>query len=308
MEWENFVHTASSYLLLPAVYYRLKTLKLTSILPADLDNYLENFCSINYNRNVKLLDEARAVSCVLNENNIPHVFIKGIALLACNIYDSPGSRMIGDIDLLVKRPDIPKAMAVLKDFGYSKQIGFAYKNIGFRHEDRLVDKEKLAAVEIHNNILNAPHQNLIDPDDLFENSILESGLPVPNSTHNCMIQVLTYQINDKGYFFNRIYPKSLFDVHCLNIPKNTEALNILHKTKFGKAYLELYVYCMEGRHPKNKSLRLKFFILKQRYKFIDRLSHTVKYIYNQIIDRLYQFRKNPYYRKHTLKKVLKPRS
>jgi hypothetical protein len=306
IRWEKFVYTASGYLLLPSVYYRLKALNLTHLLPEDLKAYLEHFCSINYNRNKNLLDEAQAISRLLQKNNIPHVFIKGIALLASDIYDSMGSRMIGDIDLLIENANIPKAMALIKDFGYSKQEGFAYYNIGFRHEDRLIDTSKLAAIEIHNQILNRPYQDLIKPKDVLQHSIIKSGLPVPQSYYNCIIQVLTHQINDDGYFFNRIYPKSLYDTHLLHISKNKEAIDYLNKNKFGKAYLDLYAYCMQGKTAKDKSLRLRRFILKQKYKFIRQFSFALKNTYSHIFSRLKQFVKNPYYRRHAIRLLLKP--
>lgn len=302
LTWEELVYTSSSHLVLPAIYYRLKKHTLLEMLPEDLIVYLEEFCGINYNRNKQLLREAKAISVLLKKNHIDHVFIKGVAVLAYGVHDSIGARMVGDIDILLNKADIPKAIGLLKCFGYQKQKGFNYKNIGFRHEDRLIDESKLAAIEIHSSLFNAPNQNLVVPKQVIDNRMTSSvGLDLPSLSDMCLIQVLTFQINDYGHYYNFFSLKVFYDNHCLGLSENKKALNFLYNTKYGRSYLKLYFYHLGIRNEKKQSARLFWFKIKQKYLWLNHLITFIKKAYKDITSRIDKLCHNPYYRKHIYK-------
>ena len=69
-------------------------------------------------RNLFLNQEFFKIFDALSGKNIPLIPLKGIALIQ-KIYPDSGSRYIGDIDLLVKAKDVPKATNLLQELGYS---------------------------------------------------------------------------------------------------------------------------------------------------------------------------------------------
>ena len=59
-------------------------------------------------------------------------------------------RMVGDIDFLFSKDDYPKAITVLREFGYLT-TKYKYSTFPYRHYPRLIKKIILAGVEIHKN-------------------------------------------------------------------------------------------------------------------------------------------------------------
>lgn len=69
-------------------------------------------------RNLFLNGEFFKIFDVFSKKNIPLIPLKGIALIQ-KIYPDSGNRYIGDIDLLIKAKDVPKAASFLQESGYS---------------------------------------------------------------------------------------------------------------------------------------------------------------------------------------------
>src|SRR5690606_10050655 len=109
INWDNIVVEASKHLMLPALYYKLKTKELLELIPSDLSEYLEEIAEINKGRNEVILIEAREISEIFKNEDIDYVFIKGVALLAGQIFKDQSERMIGDMDILIPPTQIHKA-------------------------------------------------------------------------------------------------------------------------------------------------------------------------------------------------------
>lgn len=77
------------------------------------ENYVHDLA-----RNMCLQQEYEHVLDAFANADIPVISLKGIALIQ-NIYKDPGTRHIGDIDLLVKPEDYDKARTVLKSLEYT---------------------------------------------------------------------------------------------------------------------------------------------------------------------------------------------
>ena len=101
-DWDAVVIVASQHLMLPALYCQIKAKDLLHLIPEDLQLYLEEITAINRGRNEVLLKEVHEISEILKKEQIDHVFIKGTALLASDVFKDPAERMIGDIDILVE--------------------------------------------------------------------------------------------------------------------------------------------------------------------------------------------------------------
>ena len=59
-------------------------------------------------------------------NNIRPIFLKGTANLLAGVYEDIGERMVGDIDFIFSQQDYPKAITILRDFGYSLAVKTDY--------------------------------------------------------------------------------------------------------------------------------------------------------------------------------------
>lgn len=101
----------------PLMYYRLKKRGFSHLLPEEDLKTLEDFFLMNLGHNFHLrLASARILQC-LNERQIPHVLLKGLAL-SLFYYPHPATRRMTDVDILVRKEDLPVVDACLSDFGY----------------------------------------------------------------------------------------------------------------------------------------------------------------------------------------------
>ena len=71
----------------------------------------------NVARFVLFRERVQRIIAALSESGIPVIVLKGV-LLAETLFDSPGLRAMGDIDLLVRHQDFTTAMGVLKRLGW----------------------------------------------------------------------------------------------------------------------------------------------------------------------------------------------
>lgn len=68
-------------------------------------------------RNIVALSAYERLSGILSKAGVEHIPLKGIRLLE-TLYPDPGTRQIGDIDLLIREEDIIRADAALRAAGY----------------------------------------------------------------------------------------------------------------------------------------------------------------------------------------------
>jgi hypothetical protein len=61
--------------------------------------------------------------------------------------------MVGDIDFIFSKEDYPKAITMLREFGYSDVSKYKYHFPEHKHYRRLQKENSIAAIEIHKNFL-----------------------------------------------------------------------------------------------------------------------------------------------------------
>ena len=104
---EKIIKITSNELVLPLFFYKLKKLKLLAYFPKDFIEYIQMIYDLNYDRNKVLLNELSDLSKIFKKEKISYS-IKGSALLVSDYYENIGNRMIGDIDFMIKKEDIPR--------------------------------------------------------------------------------------------------------------------------------------------------------------------------------------------------------
>lgn len=306
--WEKLVQIASSHGVLTTVYCRLHQKKLTNLLPEDLLAYLEQLTNINRNRNTTLIKEAKWIAKLLNSHNIEYVFFKGMGILLAGHYKDPGERLIGDIDILVKTHDLEKAFKLINSNGYNKQKGFDYDVKDFRHLPRQINTERLAAIELHDNILIKNKRHLLDLNAVFETAETIENLKITNSYYNNLINTLTTQINNHNYFYNRIIFKNLYDSMVLKLEKEDFTTSKSAKNNYFEAYLGLFRYWIRQNAKNNQSFfmrwRLKMYRNKISNKRLESLVFIGKYTFVNLLKRAHLILFNGSYRRHILKKKI----
>ena len=116
---------------------------------------MELVANTNRDRNTQIIIQAKELYTFLLSHNITPIFIKGTANLLAGLYNDITERMVGDIDFHLSSQDYPKAIEVLKEYGYykQKQLATKYPYPWSKHYPRLIKKETIAAIEIHDKLL-----------------------------------------------------------------------------------------------------------------------------------------------------------
>ncbi|WP_189702651.1 nucleotidyltransferase family protein [Subsaximicrobium wynnwilliamsii] len=304
-DWDQLVSIASGHLVLTAVYCRLEQKQLLEALPKDLITYLRELTNINRARNQGLISEAQLVANILERNGIEYAFIKGMGLLLSNCYQDLGERMIGDFDILVPEKDIDFAFQLLIDNGYDQLIGFNYENTGFRHLDRQVNPERLAAIELHRDVLISGHRELLDLSAIIQDKRFENGTFVASKKHLGQINILTTQLNDDSFYFNRLNFKNVYDSLVLWKNKDFSDVKEFKSNPYISRYLSLLqVWNLKTGFHENAWLdrfHTQFYQFKINRKPLEVAEYRVKVIILDVSRRLKLFITNTSYRKHILK-------
>lgn len=300
IDWEQFVTVASDHLVLTACYCRLKKKKALENIPSDLSAYMKHITSINRQRNLSLIEEAKAIAEIFNSENINYTFLKGMAFLIGDYYQDEGERMIGDIDILVDEYQIQKAFDLMTTKGYSKMPSSIRATFfDHKHLDRLTKEGSLCAVELHKYVLNSPKQGCLKSSYILNTRKHVKATSITGYKSLFIHNILNFQINDKGHYYSKISMRSFYDTLVL-LHKSPELITI-HKNKYVISYLSLMsIYFKElltdftpNQHIiKTYALSLKNHKLyRVRIKFLEFLSFL-----ELLPSRFILFAKNKHYR------------
>ena len=291
----------SSHLMLPSLYYKLKSSKLDYKLPVELNKYLNEIFEINYNRNSVLLTELKQISKILETNNIEYVFLKGSANIALGIYKNIGERMIGDIDILVENKNLEKTYKIMERVGYvSKERGY-FRNI-YKHLPRQINKNKLFAIEIHSEKLIKKRVENFNGKELLSNRLKVNGVYVPNLKNQFIHNIYNFQINDHGNSKLSFSLRSYYDSICI-LSKDSK---IYDKIKLDSIINNYFTICKileidlgNNSIEKRKIVEIRF-ILKFKFWIYRKIERSYFYLLRKIMWLPYQINEfivNKYYRK-----------
>ena len=218
--WEQVVWASTDQLVFSALYLQLKRAGLLPELPSDLVEYMEEFTSLNRDRNYLIINQAYEISELLNHHGIVPIFLKGTGHLLDGLYDDIGERQVGDIDILVEENDMVRAAEILISVGYAVIDKFD-PNLSkvFRHYPRLIKNDRTAAIEIHRQIYITTFNKTENIGFIFQNT---RKLEIPGKAtvmcneHQILYNIINVQINDQGYYFAKIFFRQIYDLFLLS--------------------------------------------------------------------------------------------
>ena len=176
IDWDAVVKVSTAHYVFPALYCNLKRVDFLQYLPHELVSYMEYIADINRDRNKQIISQANELNNVLLANNITPIFLKGTGNLLAGIYEDIAERMVGDIDFIFSKEDYPKAITVLREFGYSEVEKYKYYIPEEKHYRRLQKENNIAAIEIHNELLIEKYANEFNYSFVEKDSQVINGL------------------------------------------------------------------------------------------------------------------------------------
>ena len=231
VDWDAVIKVSTAHYVLPALYCNFKRTDFLRYLPSDLVDYMLYITNINRDRNTKIIHQALKLNKLLLRNNLRPIFIKGTGNLLANIYEDIAERMVGDIDLIFSKEEYPKAINIVKDFGYFEVKERDYFDPGERHYAKLKLKTDIAAIEIHSRFVDKKkfdyefNYNFVNKDTQVINDVT-----VLSYANKVNLSIIAYQINDNGFYFKKLALRNAYDVFLLSRSTNTlEAISSFNK-------------------------------------------------------------------------------
>ena len=223
IDWDAVVKVSTSHYVFPALYCNLKRADFLQYLPHELVNYMEYITDINRERNKQVILQANELNNVLLANNIRPIFLKGTGNLLAGIYDDIAERMVGDIDFILSKEDYPKAITILREFGYSEVEKLKYYNPEIKHYRRLQKENNIAAIEIHKELLIEKHTNEFNYSFVEKESQDIKGVTVLSYANKLNLSIIANQINDSGFYYKTMALRNAYDVFLLSKKTNAKA-------------------------------------------------------------------------------------
>lgn len=227
VDWDNVVKLSTKHYVFPALYCNLKRVNFLHYLPNDLVEYMQHITDLNRERNLQIIEQAKQVNELLLANNITPIFLKGVGNLLEGLYEDIAERMVGDIDFIVSKNAYNKTIQLIKKNNYRKIDGFLSKE--HRHYPKLVKKGKIAALEIHKELLIEKHTEEFNYEIVKKDLIILKNVTLLSFKNQLSLSIIAQQINDAGQQFNTIALRNSYDVFLLS--KRTNSLNAILKFK-----------------------------------------------------------------------------
>ena len=230
IDWDAVVKVSTSHYVFPALYCSLQRANFLHYLPQELVSYMEHITNINRERNKKIIAQAKELNSLLLDNNINPIFLKGTGNLLVEIYEDIAERMVGDIDFIFSKEDYPKAITVLREFGYSDVFKTDNNYPQFKHYQRLKNDDNIAAIEIHKELLLEKYTNEFNYSFVEKDSQVINGVAVLSYANKLNLSIIANQINDSCSYYKTMALRNAYDVFLLSKKTNAKnAVNTLDK-------------------------------------------------------------------------------
>jgi hypothetical protein len=239
VDWDAVVTLSTSHFVFPALYCNLKRQDLLVYLPRGLSDYMKEITNLNRERNVQIIKQAQELNLLFKKNDIRPVFLKGTGNLLEGLYEDIAERMVGDIDFIVPKDAFYKSATILLNDGYKSIAKESYLSPNSKHFHRLVKEKKIAAVEIHKELLKEPYAaefNFLRVRNDIQNI---NDIIVLSYENQLSLSIFANQINDDGYQYKSISLRNAYDVFLLS--KKTNAQQIPSKFKILKNPLNCFL-------------------------------------------------------------------
>ncbi|WP_299062081.1 nucleotidyltransferase family protein [uncultured Polaribacter sp.] len=232
IDWEAVVKLSTAHFVFPALYCNLKKANFLDYVPEELVNYMVRITDLNRERNQQIIEQAKEINELLLSNNITPIFLKGTGNLLEGLYEDIGERMVGDIDFIFSKEEYIKAIKLITDFGYTRVHKDAYDPISFKHYPRLQKKNRIAAVEIHKELLIEKYADEFNYSLIKKDAQNINNVNVMSFENQIALSIIAKQINDDGIYYKNIALRNAYDVFLLSKKLNSNIIfNNLSKLK-----------------------------------------------------------------------------
>jgi len=118
VDWEKVIELSIKHSVTPLLYQRLKAFISEAAIPGKILDKLHEIYLNSATKNMRLFNELSKVLRILQDDGIPVIVLKG-AHLAEIVYNNIALRSMADVDLMVKKTDLPRVAEKFLKMGYN---------------------------------------------------------------------------------------------------------------------------------------------------------------------------------------------
>jgi len=176
---------------------------------------------LNTERNTALLAQIEAVALCLNAIGVQPLLLKGASHLATDLWPTIGSRLLGDIDILVPKASVDATFHALEALAAKgvQDPGHPELTAQYKHLAPIEGAGGNAAVEVHHSILPAWAEDIFTAEEVMSRSsevqLGRSLVRIPSPTDRILIAMLHGPIGTGTYFAPVLQLRDLLDINFL---------------------------------------------------------------------------------------------
>ncbi len=301
IHWEQLLYQANQQLCTPLWYARLKKDDLLNYLPSELEDYLFQIYQSNKQRNQQLKAALIDLLREFNSADIDTLLIKGAATFCDQLFAEPGSRFMGDLDILVPNDKVEQCRDIIIRLGYEEIPDEGMEPDGLptdeRHHQlpRYFIPETPVVVEIHFKISYAQVGRMISPEAAWQSrcktELMGCKTSVLSPDHKLLLNAAHALVPHREYLRGQITPLQLSEFVLLAQRYAEQIhwqtwLETAHQFSLSnefQSYLQLAVKYMNLSPPKKILLQNHSKFNEKRIVFIgnydaiiDRKTDTIK--------------------------------
>ena len=241
IDWEEITKISTNHLVFSALYCNLKKVKFLKYIPEDLIIYMKYINNINKQRNTQIIIQAKEINELLLSNNITPIFIKGTANILEGLYDNISERMIGDIDFICSKNEYQRTIKILLENGYYSVAKENYRFPNEKHYPRLKKKNRIAAVEIHEELISEKYRNEFNYNLVHKNILKLNNINFLSYNHQAVLSIISNHIDDYGFHYKEFALKNAYDVFLFS--KKTDIKKNISSYKNLKNPMNCFLAC-----------------------------------------------------------------
>jgi hypothetical protein len=177
VEWEQLIMLARAEGVAPLLYWTLSKSGSIPSHPGAVHDLLHDSYAATWVQNQKILRELELLTERLDDAGIPAVALKG-ACFALTIYEDPGLRPMGDLDLLVPVHRLGEAIQIAGELGYedaAPEASIGLNNL-LNHATCLIKRrDRSILLELHHRLVGTGAFTYAVPMDWFWDQIEPLG-------------------------------------------------------------------------------------------------------------------------------------
>jgi len=259
LDWDYIFNQAITHKVAPLLYNNIKNIPI----PNDILKKFEQIYTYTAFHNMLYTEEMQRILEKLTNENINAVILKG-PMLAQNIYGNIAVRPFSDIDILIKKEQLPKAISILKSAGYLCENEQFYYKYHF-HLPMIKPGKTSFNIELHWDLVDSFILHKTDINQIIDSSKNNMLLD------NINVLYLILHIEKHAFFNKAVYneknPRNwIFENPLGNqLIWYTDIYELIKKTKLEiKTLIDLAkAWCMENSFYYNLYILNKLYPIKE---------------------------------------------